>query len=742
MEKFQSLVISFALLLTSTEMTFGQQGRSLAKIRIDENGNVAVLEAYAKNTPENDDGLRQTSNRSITDDRAILQRSDEAAEMNPGPDLTYITGSNTNFSYSDPNLTINVYVANYGNTMAGGFSLGYFLSEDRPIEPSDYLLGTDYVSFLQPFPTGGSQQTITVDLTTLSGLPAGGYYVGFIIDLYNNVTEDDEGNNRYSWIQPTVTHRLPDLIVQDLSIELLNITIPTINWCLVLKNQGDREASNIRSKIYLSTDTDITTDDYRINTHTYYGTLGAGDTYEIRAGGMFRVLADGEYYLGAIVDPDGEINENNEENNTGYDADDMVVFMPDLVGTVLLTDAEGPSISWEYTVTNQGGAPASSFNLAFYLSETSDWETSNHHWCRSEYISSGLPPGESYSNTVSNAITRLSPPGDYYFFIIIDSGSWILESNEENNLSYDASHLVHVPPYIDLHVEDLRVNNIEYQNLEFKAELSNLGNIPTPGNMLIRYYLSENQNIESGTDFIVYSYLYPDSVPAFGIFYVPNTVISISGVPPGEYYFGVYIDPENDISESREDNNSAYWWNQVSVPEPLIDVPAAPILDSPAHSATDVSINPTLDWHAGSGSPVEKYQLIVTRQSGGSVYDSSSLTSSKQQIGPLDYSTSYNWKVRAYNSSGWGPYSSTYSFATQSDSIPSTDVPAAPVLDSPANGTADVSLHPTLDWHAGSGSPVEKYQLIVKRQSGESIYNNSSLTSSKQQIGPLDYSTS
>ena len=82
-------------------------------------------------------------------------------------------------------------VRNIGTAASGGFHVSYYASTNTYISTSDYLIGTDYVSSISPFNWKDSDWTGTFP----SGVPDGNYYVGWIIDSGDDVTEFDETNN-------------------------------------------------------------------------------------------------------------------------------------------------------------------------------------------------------------------------------------------------------------------------------------------------------------------------------------------------------------------------------------------------------------------------------------------------------------------------------------------------------------------------------------------------------------------
>jgi len=91
-----------------------------------------------------------------------------------------------------PGQTFNVWsdVRNVGTAASGGFYVSYYASTNNIISTGDYLIGDDYVPSIAPFAYGDSDWS-----GAFPSIPAGTYYVGWIIDRYNQVTEFDKTNN-------------------------------------------------------------------------------------------------------------------------------------------------------------------------------------------------------------------------------------------------------------------------------------------------------------------------------------------------------------------------------------------------------------------------------------------------------------------------------------------------------------------------------------------------------------------
>ena len=89
-------------------------------------------------------------------------------------------------------------------------------------------------------------------------------------------------------------------------------------------------------------------------------------------------------------------------------------------------------------------------------------------------------------------------------------------------------------------------------------------------------------------------------------------------------------------------------------------VPGAPALLSPAHGAHIAGSASTFSWSAASGSPIRYHFQIGTVSSFSTVsFDSSTITERSLALkGFSNNGTRYYWRVRAFNTSGWGPWSS------------------------------------------------------------------------------------
>jgi hypothetical protein len=185
--------------------------------------------------------------------------------------------------------------------------------------------------------------------------------------------------------------------------------------------------------------------------------------------------------------------------------------------------------------------------------------------------------------------------------------------------------------------------------------------------------------------------------------------------------------------------------------------PNQPVNASPPDAATGVSLTPTLECSAfsdpDSGDTHGGSQWQITTVYGdyaNPVFDSGTGTEITLSSGILNRNTTYFWHVRYKDNHGdWSEWSVETSFTTASSY---SQPPSQPVNSAPANGTADVSLTPTLQSSAfsdpDSGDVHIASQWQVSSTAGDystpvfdSSANAGHLTSIAIPSGALQYST-
>ncbi len=133
----------------------------------------------------------------------------------------------------------------------------------------------------------------------------------------------------------------------------------------------------------------------------------------------------------------------------------------------------------------------------------------------------------------------------------------------------------------------------------------------------------------------------------------------------------------------RNLNDTSQWtsaWNFKTEYE----LTSAPDLIAPLNSSNDISYTSFLiDWNAISSSNNYQYQISTTNDFTNIIRNgNTSLTD--RTISNLQPNTTYYWKVRGENVNGYSPWSSVWSFTTE------TALMTAPTLTSPANNATEI----------------------------------------------------
>jgi hypothetical protein len=135
-----------------------------------------------------------------------------------------------------------------------------------------------------------------------------------------------------------------------------------------------------------------------------------------------------------------------------------------------------------------------------------------------------------------------------------------------------------------------------------------------------------------------------------------------------------------------------------------------PVLTSPKDNSIDAAAFPDLRWNAVPNAL--RYQLQIAKTSGftgiklDSTFDASRNTLLYDRD-TLKIDTSYFWRVRAENETGWGPWSNSFVFTVHF--LP----PSVPMLQLPANGSINQPLNGKMEWT--DALQTSKYRFFVSK---------------------------
>lgn len=315
---------------------------------------------------------------------------------------------------------------------------------------------------------------------------------------------------------------------------------------------------NLGVNFYLSSDPDISGTDYSLGQYTIYtrdeGSLGVySSSFPVRIG---TDLPSGDYYIGAIADPDNGILEADESNNIALGNQITHVGRPDLTGWWLsgyTSYVTGGTYDLPITVANQSLTPSSQASAKLYLS--TDEEITSADTLVGSYE---IPPLQDWGATTLNQSLQipLVGPGGYFLGVILDSDNLIDEADEANNV-------MSIPAVVTAGYPDMVINSASLPPAVLEAgqavpvqwsfSLLNQG-ADLSGGGEIGLYLSVDPQIDA-TDYFVGSVGFP-SLAASQTF---DTMIDWFGlpwnIPVGNYYLGIVGDNTHLSLESNENNN-------------------------------------------------------------------------------------------------------------------------------------------------------------------------------------------
>jgi hypothetical protein len=173
-------------------------------------------------------------------------------------------------------------------------------------------------------------------------------------------------------------------------------------------------------------------------------------------------------------------------------------------------------------------------------------------------------------------------------------------------------------------------------------------------------------------------------------------------------------------------------WSFTTIP----NSPATPTLASPSDGATNQPTSITLVWNPSPGATMYHLQVSTDFSFSSTVVDDSSLTTTAYLLASSVNLTVYHWRVKATNAGGTSNWSNPSTFTTRP-----ADSQAGPTLTSPTNGSINQPLTVTLSWNSAIAATAYELQVSKVPDFSTAVYNNSGLTNTSQQVGPLSYNT-
>jgi len=310
-----------------------------------------------------------------------------AVAISGTPDLSiYIENMPFNANFGQTIIVSDV-VGNYGNSGTDNeFDVSYYLSEDPMFDPQlDIALGSRTISSL----AGGAENRADTELTLTqpeTWPSEGSFHLIAIADQADVIEESYEdyipaGEIQYDNIAcmplEIISNGMPDLLAGSLTISETTADWNEPLWIqYAVENVGTDDAETFNVTFYLSDNASITSRDYILDQITITSLEAGGiidDFTDLMLPEDNPFEADGEFYVGILVDSDAQIAEINEDNNKAMTTESVTV------GTVITVDllaayVDSPNfcqpdmpIDIYNEVYNSGSTPAGAFDIDLYL---------------------------------------------------------------------------------------------------------------------------------------------------------------------------------------------------------------------------------------------------------------------------------------------------------------------------------------------------------------------------------------
>ena len=216
-----------------------------------------------------------------------------------------------------------------------------------------------------------------------------------------------------------------------------------------------------------------------------------------------------------------------------------------------------------------------------------------------------------------------------------------------------------------------------------------------------------------------------------------STITATSFASPGfeyntRYYWRV---------DTKGDQGTSSWsptWTFKTTQQPF--VPGATQLLSPTNDSTGVLSSHPLIWKPTTGATSYELQCSKNVSLSPLLVDDSTLTTTSYSKLAFENSTIYYWRSRAKADGGYGGWSPTWKFTT--NTVQGPTAPKAPNLISPTNDSTGVLQDHPLIWQASVGATTYRVQLSKQANFSSTLADDSTLTTSVYHPAlPLEYST-
>lgn len=376
-------------------------------------------------------------------------------------------------------VTIHAWVMNTGERPAGEFKVEFFYRRQG---------GESWTSFrvvVIPNLAPSRQEALEVKddgrgiALDTGGLEPGAYEIRVVADSNNQIPEEDETNNELMTALTVLPSKLGMADLQPVAVSL-NPPLPTADQLVVvtveIRNTGDKAAGPFRVSFRVGAREFDSASLEGLAPGASLSAQGALDPYALG-------LTPGSHMLLIVVDPDGQVEEQDEANNELVTS--LTIQGAELHPTSLELDKPLIRLDGRVTVSsrvvNTGKGPASTVEVGFYI-DGRQFALANL---------GALGPGE--EALAQGELIPAKPglglaPGPHQLSVVVDPNNLIPELDEANNRLTKAVTILPPEPQLpELHPESLELNPpspVELRRAEvvtISSVIKNTGKAPATG---------------------------------------------------------------------------------------------------------------------------------------------------------------------------------------------------------------------------------------------------------------------
>lgn len=460
--------------------------------------------------------------------------------------------SNTTAVAANSSVLFDATISNNGIGAAATSTMAVYLSNNNTFELTDTWLANFTTEALLPTQ---SQIYSAQSFLIPAGTTAGDYFIIWVADNANVLTETNESNNTFS-AALTITNSAADVVVLNQTAPATATIGSSIAVSSTVNNLSTFPATASIMKYYLSTD------NFFSNTDTYLGessvaSMGANGSASVsQMLSLPTTLVAGSYSLLFVVDANNTIAETNENNNVAVRSIILnSTTQADLIVQNALSPATalaGASVSLSCKVTNQGGSSSAANQLKFYLS--TDLSFGANDILLGAVGIPTLAPAAFATLSSNVVIPATTAPANYYILYRADAEQQIAESNENNNNALRSLSISGSLPDLIIQNQSAPISALIGSTITLSCRVRNQGSAVAAASAL-KYYFSTDILLSVNDILLGESSITTIAAGSFSD--ISKSLTLPTTITNGNYYILFQADAMTQVAESSENNNMA-----------------------------------------------------------------------------------------------------------------------------------------------------------------------------------------